>query len=207
MVAKTCSTCRIEKALCDFHKSKARADGLYPICRSCCSEQKRAAYQINRVYQLEKMRKHRLKNIDAVREKDRVRGRLRTPEQTHASYVKRATRVKETSAQWGKRNPEKLSAMARAWRQRNKATVNFWDANRRANEKQATPSWANSFFIAEAYRLAKLREKVCGGKWHVDHTVPLQSKKVCGLHVEHNLQVIPATVNTRKSNVHWPQMP
>lgn len=83
----------------------------------------------------------------------------------------------------------------------------LWDANRRAAERQATPRWANHFFIAEIYHLAKLREQVCGGEWHVDHIVPLRGKTVCGLHVEHNLQVIPAEINHQKSNRWWPDMP
>jgi hypothetical protein len=120
------------------------------------------------------------------------------------------------------RNPEKERARAKkyrdshkaeglAYRQKyraeNKDLVTLWDANRRANEKRATPSWANQFFIAEAYHLAKLREQVCGGSWHVDHLVPLQSKRVCGLHVEHNLSVIPGPENMSKSNRYWPDMP
>lgn len=64
--------------------------------------------------------------------------------------------------------------------------------------KRATPSWANKFFIAEAYHIAKVREKEFGIKWHVDHIIPLRGKRVCGLHVEHNLQVIPAKVNLKK---------
>lgn len=84
---------------------------------------------------------------------------------------------------------------------------NSWDAKRRAQEKRAMPAWANSFFIDEAFRLAKLRERICGGKWHVDHIVPLQHKLVCGLHVERNFQVIPARDNFQKSNVTWPDMP
>jgi 5-methylcytosine-specific restriction endonuclease McrA len=44
-------------------------------------------------------------------------------------------------------------------------------------------------------------------KHEVDHIVPLKSPLVCGLHVEHNLQVIPATQNRRKHNRVWPDMP
>ncbi len=64
--------------------------------------------------------------------------------------------------------------------------------------KRATPAWADKEMIREAYHLAKLREKMVGGKWHVDHVIPLRGKTVCGLHVENNLQVIPATQNVRK---------
>lgn len=76
--------------------------------------------------------------------------------------------------------------------------VNAQIAARKSYVKRATPSWANKFFIAEAYHIAKVREGMLGGKWHVDHIIPLRGKNVCGLHVENNLQVIPAQVNLRK---------
>ena len=64
----------------------------------------------------------------------------------------------------------------------------------------AQPSWANEFFIKEAYALSKLRTEIFGFPWHVDHVIPLQGKLVCGLHVENNLQVIPGSENCKKSN-------
>lgn len=73
-------------------------------------------------------------------------------------------------------------------------------AARYAQKLKATPSWANQFFIDEMYRLAHLRSKLTGIKWSVDHIVPLKSKTVCGLHVEHNLRVIPWSVNMAKKN-------
>lgn len=80
-------------------------------------------------------------------------------------------------------------------------------AKRRAARINSCPLWANSFFIREIYDLAKRRTKCTGIPWHVDHIVPLRSKFVCGLHVEQNLQVIPAIQNFKKGNRSWPDMP
>lgn len=78
---------------------------------------------------------------------------------------------------------------------------------RRARKLEATPEWANKFFIEEAYHLAKIRTQLTGFYWHVDHLVPLKSKIVCGLHVEHNIAVIPGVLNIRKGNRYWPDKP
>jgi|LakMenEpi03Aug12_release.lakeMendotaPanAssembly.Ray.scaffolds.fasta_scaffold00571_56 hypothetical protein len=105
-------------------------------------------------------------------------------------------KVRETRrrvvAAWTKANPEKVKANA---------------ARHRAGKIKATPTWANKFFMEEAYALALLRSATLGFDWHVDHIVPLNSKIVCGLHVEHNLQVIPALHNLTKSNLIWPDQP
>jgi hypothetical protein len=71
----------------------------------------------------------------------------------------------------------------------------------------ATPTWANNDIISSMYHLAAIYSEALGEKFHVDHIVPLQSKLVCGLHVEHNLQIIPAKDNLSKHNRHWPDMP
>lgn len=110
-------------------------------------------------------------------------------------------------------NAEKIKRYKRDWYLANRHQDSFKTkrscaaALRLARKVRATPSWANHFFIAEAYDLARTRTKVTGFEWHVDHIVPLRSKRVCGLHVENNLQVIPAAVNMSKQNRHWPDMP
>lgn len=123
----------------------------------------------------------------------------------------RYEREKETilarNRQWADENREKMQQYQREYVKRNRDKWSAQTANYRASRKQATTAWANRFFVSEAYALAKLREKICGGKWHVDHIVPLQSPLVCGLHVHNNLQVIPDRDNKVKSNRSWPEMP
>lgn len=60
---------------------------------------------------------------------------------------------------------------------------------------------------SEVYSLAKLRTVLTGVPHQVDHIVPLNSKHVCGLHSEHNFQVLTASANSSKRNMHWPDMP
>lgn len=127
------------------------------------------------------------------------------------------TYMREYMRQWRAKYPEKWADIQARYHQRNKERRNEYikalrkkpehqavnaqlQRARRISARNATPAWANDFFIKEAYRLAKLREKLCGGKWHVDHVVPIVSPLVCGLHVEHNLQVIPGRENLEKGN-------
>lgn len=124
-----------------------------------------------------------------------------------AYAAKHSKKIMERVVKWVRNNPEKRKANVSRWDKANADQVNAKTAKRRATKLNATPLWANTFFIKEAYHLAKLRTKVMGFEWEVDHIVPLQSKVVCGLHVENNLQVIPKMNNRIKSNTSWPDMP
>jgi len=67
------------------------------------------------------------------------------------------------------------------------------EAKRRAAKLFATPVWADLNLIETIY-------KTCPKGYHVDHVIPLQGKTVCGLHIESNLQHLPAFDNFIKSN-------
>lgn len=83
------------------------------------------------------------------------------------------------------------------------STVPIWnDRKRRRSLHNATMWWANQDLIMEIYNLAQLRTAVTGIPWEVDHIIPIKHPRVCGLHVELNLQVIPRLFNGRKKNKH-----
>ena len=72
---------------------------------------------------------------------------------------------------------------------------------RQAKQLQRTPVWdPNTHLIIAKYQLAAMLTKASGIEHHVDHIIPLQGKKVSGLHTFANLRVIPGSDNVKKSN-------
>lgn len=150
------------------------------------------------------------KNIEKIKLKDakyQLANTERRRVQQRAYYAENKEMRKAGGAKWRAAHPEQTKARMAAWAKANPEKINALSAKRRGVKLNAMPGWANKFFIGEIYDLAKRRTAATGYMWHVDHIVPLQNTKVCGLHVEHNLQVIPATVNLRKHNTIWPDMP
>jgi hypothetical protein len=123
---------------------------------------------------------------------------------------------------WNKRNPEKakkhqktadenryqkskqtINARNLAWKKANPAKIAALDAKRRAAVMQRTPKWllkSELLRIECLYSLALMLNKHGVESWHVDHIIPLQGKKVSGLHVYSNLRVVPSSVNLAKGN-------
>ena len=98
------------------------------------------------------------------------------------------------------RKTDKVKNDKRRWFAEHPGMANAYAMKRNAAKLCATPVWSNKILINEFYSTAKLWEAVYGGKWEVDHIIPLQGKLVCGLHVEHNLRIIPMSLNRSKSN-------
>jgi hypothetical protein len=114
----------------------------------------------------------------------------------------------ESGRNWRKNNPDKMLSLAkkfrdshydlclertREWRKANKK----YDAHRaklyRMRKAQQVPPWANIEAIKQVYL-------TCPDGYHVDHIIPLKGKLVSGLHVETNLQHLPAKENMQKRN-------
>lgn len=95
------------------------------------------------------------------------------------------------------KNAERLKAYARKWCKENPGV----GAKHKAAKRRAIPKWADVDAIQDVYKEAAYMQM------EVDHIVPLQSPFVCGLHVEHNLQLLTKSENSRKGNRYWPDMP
>lgn len=84
------------------------------------------------------------------------------------------------------------------------------NARRHARKKMAYSPFDKELFQlveSEVYELAVIRTSMTGILHEVDHIVPLTSAVVCGLHNEHNLRVLSASMNRSKGNRYWPDMP
>lgn len=101
---------------------------------------------------------------------------------------------------WKAANKVRVKIAQQLWRKENHAKVLAANSKRRAGINQAAPSWVDKAQLEAIYKKCKQLSKDTGIKHHVDHIVPLKNKRVCGLHVPWNLQIIPAEVNLRKHN-------
>jgi hypothetical protein len=110
-----------------------------------------------------------------------------------------STKAKEKYLQ----NPETVKQRVKKWKEVNRGKHNARCMARhvlKMRSRLPCLSEDDLWMIEQAYDISILRSKMTGIKWHVDHIVPLKHKRVCGLHVPWNLQVIPASVNCSKRN-------
>jgi hypothetical protein len=198
-----------------FKRGDTREDGRIFKCYT--GRINRAGYEIEHWTTLEVLQSTKKYNQKHTKE-----WRLKNPERYKQSMKDwRQTHLEQkrvANAEWAKRNSEKDAASKQKYAKANRTKKNAQSRiyaklnphvalastrKRQAAQIQRTPPWFNAdhhWMVKEAYALAKMREKILGGKWHVDHIVPLQGANVSGLHVPWNLQVIPASLNLQKRN-------
>ena len=177
---KTCKKCQQAKPLSSFSKNERYADGYVNWCKECHREANAAWYEQNK-----------------ARSKQRaIEWAKANPEATKAARKRH-----------NEKNKERRAAKHLEWARANRPKRNAVGARRKAAKLRATPLWADKGEIVRIYAEAMRQQEETGVRKHVDHIVPLQSKIVCGLHVESNLQILDGAENESKRNFRWPDMP
>lgn len=188
---QVCTKCGVEKPLSEYSFRKDK--NIYRRdCKACHNKYNRTKYHANP-------------------EKERARNKAKyraNPEKKLAQNKawKKANPEKYNAIvkAWAKANPEKRRATYKAYREANREKIQAYHkanrkrgraqtAKRRAAKLQATPAWADLKKIEEIYLN-------CPPGHHIDHIFPLISPIMCGLHVESNLQILPAKENISKGN-------
>lgn len=116
-------------------------------------------------------------------------------------YKKNKKYIIEKTSIWQKNFPDKVNLKNSKWKKSNRNKIAAQAAKRRAKVIQRTPKWSNNKIVSYYYNVCNFFNEINGYiKYHVDHIVPLCGKKVSGLHVHNNLQIITASENCKKNN-------
>jgi hypothetical protein len=136
--------------------------------------------------------------------------RLANPEKkkayTRTYGIKNKEKIRLKNIAYQERNRERIRLKSLEYNRKNRAALNARTAKRNAAKLRAIPAWADMKAIAAIYAESARLTKETGILHEVDHIYPLQSKWMCGLHVETNLQILPRRANRSKSNNYWPGM-
>ena len=120
-----------------------------------------------------------------------------------AQWRSKPSNMQHMRDQWHiyrEKHPERVKASRDAWRAANEGRLKELQQRRRAAKTRQTPKWGDRAAMIEIYAQARSLTKLTGIEFHVDHVVPLQGRRVRGLHVEHNLQILTKYENQKKLN-------
>ena len=174
---KICRICKKSLDSSEFNKHPQCKDGLDTICKICQSAYRKKYYENN---------KNRLKLSSKI------------------WYEDNHNKARLTRSSWRDSNKEKHLEHCKIYRVNNPDKIATNGLKRRIS---GMVGWANHDYIKLFYKLAKIESKELNIAIHVDHIVPIVSNIVCGLHTEHNLQLLTAQENCKKGNRVWPDMP
>ena len=207
---QVCTKCGLEKPLSEYYFKKD-TNSYRRDCKECAKKRRRTRYHANPEKERAKSKAYYRANPEKGRayskayyraNPEKGRAYVKTwrdanPERWRANCLAWRTanreKIRADHKAWREANREKWQSKDKAWRKANREKCRANTAKRRAAKLQATPAWADLKKIQEIYLN-------CPPGHQVDHYFPLQSPIMCGLHVESNLQYLPAKANMQKKN-------
>jgi hypothetical protein len=198
---KVCPQCKQDLALDCYGKRKSGGPQSY--CRECTSAVGRRWAKENSERHYQNGAAWLAANRDrasAYRETQKERRPDAAKISTRKSYQKHSEKRRAERRAYYENNRELEAERFRAWRKSNPEKSAFRTAAYDARARQATPPWVNKAEIEAIYAECRRMNASSEVKYQVDHIHPLCSPVLCGLHVPHNLQIITARENQRKSN-------
>ncbi len=178
-MVKACSRCKGEFSLEGFYKKASSKDGLSFWCKDCCKKSSAERRQI--------LKQEGVYEALSKAYRDRHRSKPGNAERRHQEHRKNYAK-----------NRSKILAQNRAYEIANRSVA----VGKQRKRKHRFVPWADNEQIETIYRFAALATASSGVSHHVDHKIPLCGRRVSGLHVEDNLQILPWWENLEKHNKH-----
>ena len=151
-----------------------------------------------------------------LKNKERILARNKAWVKDHAEQVREYKKIRNQNLSDEKKemynlrareryhqNKKQNSLRKKIYRTNNRFIINELSSKRRAAQFHRVPKWLTSFDklkIKCVYSIASMLTRENKELWVVDHIIPLQGKRVSGLHVPSNLQVMRARENESKFN-------
>lgn len=221
---KMCNSCNVYKHKADYYKDKTKYSGLSHWCKSCTRIKMQEKYHrdsntrfncLKRSKQWGQSQKGREYNTAWHRSdkgkrrrqqyykdnKEQINHYNRQYYQQHVEYI--CSTVQQYIARYPEWKVSYDKEYGKYWRRKNPDKLRLIASRRKATMLQAIPKWADENKIKEIYKECCRLTNQDNISYEVDHIVPLQSDKVCGLHCEANLRIITSSENRKKKNK-WP---
>ena len=182
---KTCTKCKAEKDLREYHKNSNYKDGLANRCKLCVAEYDEQRYVQNHTKAIMLTKIWKSNNPKRVRENNKKYCEANTDKAK--AYAKKYNEV----------NREKLKAYKKKWLKKNPDKAREAHTRRRVRKLNAfvAPVDRQEIFARDGGRCHICKRKVDPDGWHLDHIIPLSKN---GTHEPRNVAVSHPRCNMQK---------
>lgn len=152
MEKKVCSKCKIEKDICEFHKTKRNLDGYKHNCKECRKKETKLYYENNQEKIKKKVGDYRVNNVEKVkslrkriykRDKDKILSQnkkyrdnnLESIEKYKKQYlIDNKEKIKNRKKQYYIANVDYYNRKNRFYREKNREKINDYNRKRKLTD-------------------------------------------------------------------------